>query len=94
MTKKLQEDIVNWHPSKKKCPCKNRGEHEWGKPTLLYDTPEIRYEYKLDDGRVLLTSEPYKEHKLLKAEVNIFLETRCIHCGKKVTSFLRSKLTN
>jgi hypothetical protein len=92
----MKEEIVKWF-SKKKYPCKkNKGEHEWGKPELLYDTPDVRYSYKTEHG-ILKTSEPEntrfcKKYKLLEANVSVVTETRCIHCGKKVTSFLRDKI--
>ena len=59
----INDDNVKWH-SKKKYPCKrNKGEHEWGEPTIKHE----RYSH---------------------AEISMMLETRCIHCGKKVLTFI------
>ncbi len=87
----MQEEIVKF-PSKKKYPCKkNKGEHEWGKPKLLYDTPSVRYSYKTERG-ILDTDKAEKGHKLLETSITVVIEVRCIHCGKKSLSFLRDKI--
>ncbi len=87
----MKEEIVNWI-SKKKYPCKkNKGEHEWGKPKLLYDTPAVRYSYKTERG-ILDTSEPEKDYKLLETTIDVATEVRCVHCGKKAFSFLKGKI--
>ncbi len=92
----MKEEIVKWF-SKKKHPCKkNKGEHEWGKPKLLYDTPTVRYSYKTEKG-ILNTSEPentryFIKYKLLETTINVATEVRCIHCGKKALSFLKGKI--
>ncbi len=87
----MKEEIVKWF-SKKKYPCKkNKGEHEWGKPELLYGGPYIIYSYKTDIS-IMDTNRFTKKYELLGASVHIITETKCIHCGKKATSFLRDKI--
>ncbi len=84
----MTEENVRWQ-SKKKYPCKpNKGEHEWGKPELLFDTPIVRYNYKSERG-VLDTGEWEKDYELLEVRIEVIAETKCIHCGKKVVSFLK-----
>lgn len=98
MNKKLAirniDDNVKWR-SKKKYPCKrNKGEHEWGEPTILHE-PRVRYIY--NEGSVDSPNPPdrfsdIEELKFSHAEISLLLETRCIHCGKKVLTYLEDKL--
>lgn len=79
-------------PSKKKYPCKrNKGEHEWNKPTFKYE-PDVNYIYKTDTG-ILQTNELCNDLKLIRAEVKVWIETSCKHCGHKVVSYLSDKIS-
>lgn len=92
--KTINDDNVKWR-SKKKYPCKrNKGEHEWGEPTIKHE-PRVRYIY--NEGSVDSPNPPDKysdieELKFSHAEISLLLETRCIHCGKKVLTYLEDKL--
>lgn len=84
------EDVVKW-PSKKKYPCKrNKGEHEWGEPKVVYG-PCIDYTY--EDNNVIITSNNLdKDKKLKKVMLRYYIEVNCIHCGKKSLVFLSGKI--
>ena len=82
----MQEETVKW-PSKKKHNCKrNKGEHEYSPPVIVY-RPEVRYIYKTDNNCILNSPNLHPEYKYLKTEITLATETRCIHCDKKEMSF-------
>jgi len=86
----MLEEKVKWF-SKKKYTCKrNKGEHEYLKPIILYQ-PSIRYIYKSKGGGQLHTNvyQDDPDYKYLRTEATIVLESVCKHCGHKVTSFMR-----
>lgn len=88
--KTIKDGVVKW-PPKKKYNCKrNKGEHEFLSP-LFKHKPQVRYLYKTKNG-ILDSGELQKEGKFIRAEISIFAETICKHCGKKYLSFLRDKL--
>lgn len=85
-----QDDKVRW-PSIKKYPCKrNKGQHEYINPTLVYE-PDITYIYKTDGGE-LHSSELHKELKYIKTKFSVFYEIRCKHCGKKQVFYLSDNI--
>lgn len=92
--KTINDDNVKWR-SKKKYPCKrNKGEHEWGEPTIKHQ-PRVRYIY--NEGSVSSSNPPdkYQQLKDLRyshAEIHMMLETRCIKCGKKILTYISEKL--
>jgi hypothetical protein len=92
LTDMLQEEKVKNY-SLKKYPCKrNKGDHEYNKPVILYE-PQVRYIYKCNDGTLdtdELLLEP--EGKLIKTEITVATKTTCKHCGKKAITFFREKI--
>ena len=87
----IKEEKVKWH-SKKKYNCKrNKGEHEWNKPELLYHTPDIIYVSRSKYG-TLFTQTLEPENIPLYAEVSVIVQTTCKHCGKKKVLFLSEKI--
>jgi hypothetical protein len=87
----MLEEKVKW-PSRKKYPCKrNKGEHEYNEPVIIWP-PRVRYIYEMDNKSVLDSSRLHPEYKFLKAEVTLGAETKCKHCGKKHRTWFREKL--
>lgn len=83
------EERVRWR-SKNKYVCKrNKGEHEFLKPTIEYE-PSVRYIYLTKMG--ILDSATPQNNKLIRTTISVVLETRCKHCGHKVTAFLKDKI--
>ena len=87
----IEEEKVKWL-SKKKYTCKrNKGEHEYLDPVIMFE-PSVRYIYEKDNkGRV----DSYKlepKYKYLRTEIHLMTETRCKHCGHKVLTFFTNKL--
>jgi hypothetical protein len=86
-----QEDKVKW-PSLKKYNCKrNKGEHEYSEPVIIYK-PRVRYIYKTENKSILDSDKLYPEHKFIEAVISLVTETRCKHCNKKVLTFFKEKL--
>ena len=87
----LEEEKVRVK-SKKKYTCKrNKGEHEYLEPVILYE-PSVRYIYKTNNGGMMFAHKHHKEYKYIKTEVSIVLECVCKHCGHKALSFMRDKI--
>ena len=79
-------------PSKKKYNCKrNKGEHEYLEPTILYNS-NIRYVYKVKNGGIMFSNEQHPEYKYIRTELSIALECICKHCGHKAISFMTDKI--
>jgi len=86
----IEEEKVKWI-SKKKYTCKrNKGEHEYLKPAILYG-PIVRYIYKTDSG-ILDSGKLCPEHKYLRTEIGVSFVTVCKHCGHNATSFMTNNL--
>ena len=87
----IKEDKVRW-PSQKKYACKrNKGEHEYSEPVIIYK-PAVRYTYETADGFTIDTPNPRREYKHGEAHITLATETRCKHCGKKVLTFFKDRL--
>ena len=89
----LQEETVKNY-SLKKYPCKrNKGNHEYGEPVILYE-PRVRYIYKCDDGCILDTDKLLlkPEGKLIRTEITLTTETACKYCGKKLLTYFSQEI--
>ena len=82
----IEEEKVKW-TSKKKYTCKrNKGEHEYLDPVILFK-PVVRYIYKTDSG-ILDSSKLCPEYKYLGTDISVAFVTLCKHCGHRANSFM------
>ena len=86
----IEEEKVKWL-SKKKYICKrNKGEHEYLDPIMLYK-PLVRYIYKTDRG-ILDSGKLCPENKYLRTKISVSFVTICKHCGHKAISIMVNDL--
>lgn len=88
----IEEEKVKWR-SKKKYNCKrNKGEHEYLKPVLVFE-PSYNYIYDTPIGQLhsskLQTDAGYE---YVRTEVKVFLECVCKHCGHKAAAYMSDKI--
>ena len=87
----IEEEKVKWQ-SKKKYTCKrNKGEHEYLKPVIMFE-PSVRYIYEKDNKGILDSHRLHPEYKYLRTEIHLMTEARCKHCGHKALTFFTDKI--
>ena len=87
----MLEEKVKWQ-SKKRYTCKrNKGEHEYLKPVIMFE-PRVRYIHEKDNKGILDSYRLHPEYKYLRTEIHLMTETRCKHCGHKALTFFTDKL--
>ena len=87
----IEEEKVRWQ-SKKKYTCKrNKGEHEYLEPVIMFE-PRVRYIYETDDKGRLDSYKLEPKYKYLRTEIHLMTEARCKHCGYKALTFFTDKI--
>jgi hypothetical protein len=83
------DDKVKERPLKK-YPCKrNKGNHEWETPEVIFKA--VSYVYFVPMG-IMHSGQFTDKYKLKNVYVIVRTKTICKHCGKIETNFFREKL--